>query len=162
MHINDPHTGMIAIGAASATVVGPNGWLCDGLATVLMWWEKTGLSALASLNWWVMRSLLLVDMKIVRGASKVTLMKKRLSIFVALLVGFVGLGLTPAYAIDERVIDVVEVTWAGAPAPAGDAKKVASVIDTEVNADWRKYTTCLLYTSPSPRDRQKSRMPSSA
>ena len=25
-----------------------------------------------------------------------------------------------------------------------------------------KYRTCLLYTSPSPRDRQKSRMPSSA
>ena len=25
-----------------------------------------------------------------------------------------------------------------------------------------QYTTCLLYTSPSPRDRQKSRMPSSA
>ena len=24
------------------------------------------------------------------------------------------------------------------------------------------YRTCLLYTSPSPRDRQKSRMPSSA
>ena len=24
------------------------------------------------------------------------------------------------------------------------------------------YTICLLYTSPSPRDRQKSRMPSSA
>ena len=26
----------------------------------------------------------------------------------------------------------------------------------------RHYETCLLYTSPSPRDRQKSRMPSSA
>ena len=26
----------------------------------------------------------------------------------------------------------------------------------------RKLLTCLLYTSPSPRDRQKSRMPSSA
>ena len=26
----------------------------------------------------------------------------------------------------------------------------------------KKYTNCLLYTSPSPRDRQKSRMPSSA
>ena len=26
----------------------------------------------------------------------------------------------------------------------------------------KEYTTCLLYTSPSPRDRQKSRMPSSA
>ena len=25
-----------------------------------------------------------------------------------------------------------------------------------------RYTNCLLYTSPSPRDRQKSRMPSSA
>ena len=27
---------------------------------------------------------------------------------------------------------------------------------------WHKGGTCLLYTSPSPRDRQKSRMPSSA
>jgi len=35
-HINDPYTGMIAIGAASATVVGPEGWLCDALATALM------------------------------------------------------------------------------------------------------------------------------
>ena len=31
---------------------------------------------------------------------------------------------------------------------------------TLVNAE--RYITCLLYTSPSPRDRQKSRMPSSA
>ena len=28
--------------------------------------------------------------------------------------------------------------------------------------DWDATMTCLLYTSPSPRDRQKSRMPSSA
>jgi hypothetical protein len=68
-------------------------------------------------------------------------MKKRLSLFIAILFGFVGLGLSPAFAVDERVIDVVEVTWAGAEAPAGDAKKVASVIDTEVNADWKKFTT---------------------
>ena len=27
---------------------------------------------------------------------------------------------------------------------------------------WQVFITCLLYTSPSPRDRQKSRMPSSA
>ena len=26
----------------------------------------------------------------------------------------------------------------------------------------KQYNSCLLYTSPSPRDRQKSRMPSSA
>jgi len=68
-------------------------------------------------------------------------MKKRLSIFVAILVGFVGLGLTPALAIDERVIDVVSVTWAGAVAPAGDVNVVAKAIDTEVNADWKKFTT---------------------
>ena len=30
------------------------------------------------------------------------------------------------------------------------------------NAAYGANTTCLLYTSPSPRDRQKSRMPSSA
>ena len=37
---------------------------------------------------------------------------------------------------------------------------------TEDNPDWlRDYSdpsTCLLYTSPSPRDRTRSRMPSSA
>ena len=28
--------------------------------------------------------------------------------------------------------------------------------------DWNRYWLCLLYTSPSPRDRTRSRMPSSA
>ena len=35
-HINDPHSGMIAIGAKSATVIGPNGAIADALATALM------------------------------------------------------------------------------------------------------------------------------
>ena len=35
-HIHDPFNGLIAIGAKSATVVGPMGWLCDALATALM------------------------------------------------------------------------------------------------------------------------------
>ena len=30
------------------------------------------------------------------------------------------------------------------------------------NTEYTQHTHCLLYTSPSPRDRQKSRMPSSA
>jgi len=34
--INGPYTGMIAIGAKSATVVRPQRWLCDVLATALM------------------------------------------------------------------------------------------------------------------------------
>ena len=32
----------------------------------------------------------------------------------------------------------------------------------ELSLDFSVITICLLYTSPSPRDRQKSRMPSSA
>jgi hypothetical protein len=80
-------------------------------------------------------------MKILRGASKVTPVKKRFSLFIAILFGFVGLGLSPALAVDERVIDVVAVTWAGAGAPAGDANEVAQVINSEVNSDWKKFTT---------------------
>ena len=67
--------------------------------------------------------------------------RKATTFVLALVFGFISLGLTPAYAIDERVIDVVEVTWAGAAAPAGNAAAIAKVIDTEVNADWKKFTT---------------------
>lgn len=35
-HIKDPHTGLIAIGARSATVSGPDGGLADALATALV------------------------------------------------------------------------------------------------------------------------------
>ena len=59
----------------------------------------------------------------------------------AAVFAFVSIGLAPAYAVDERLIDVVEVTWAGAAAPAGNAAAVAKVIDTEVNADWKLFTT---------------------
>jgi hypothetical protein len=68
-------------------------------------------------------------------------LRNRLTLIFAAVFGFVSLGLAPAYALDERVIDVVEVTWNGAPAPRGDSKVVAEVIDKEVNADWKKYTT---------------------
>ena len=43
--------------------------------------------------------------------------------------------------------------------------KIKSVLRINVNCTHEtdgKTTPCLLYTSPSPRDRQKSRMPSSA
>ena len=35
-HITDPHTGLIAIGARSASVIGPDGAITDALATALM------------------------------------------------------------------------------------------------------------------------------
>ena len=34
--------------------------------------------------------------------------------------------------------------------------------ELQINLKQASYYVCLLYTSPSPRDRQKSRMPSSA
>ena len=39
---------------------------------------------------------------------------------------------------------------------------ISRVNDLEAKAFSHQGTACLLYTSPSPRDRQKSRMPSSA
>ncbi|CAB4774476.1 unannotated protein [freshwater metagenome] len=74
-------------------------------------------------------------------ASTVAPMRKPLSTLIALIVGFVGLGLSPALAVDERVIDVVAVTWPGAPVLPGDASEIARLINTEVSADWKKFTT---------------------
>ena len=48
--------------------------------------------------------------------------------------------------------------------PLSDGDTISSEIDGGLSELLEKATpiTCLLYTSPSPRDRQKSRMPSSA
>jgi len=68
-------------------------------------------------------------------------MRKRVSIFLAIVFAFVSLGLAPAYAVDERVIDVVAVTWNGAATALSNPKTIGGVIDTEVNANWKKFTT---------------------
>ena len=39
---------------------------------------------------------------------------------------------------------------------------VAAILAAQFSEFWFHSQPCLLYTSPSPRDRQKSRMPSSA
>ena len=49
-----------------------------------------------------------------------------------------------------------------APDEAGDATNGDGTADRAVAFRKRLVELCLLYTSPSPRDRQKSRMPSSA
>ena len=44
----------------------------------------------------------------------------------------------------------------------GDNKTVSDPIVVYIGERKGQFCFCLLYTSPSPRDRQKSRMPSSA
>jgi hypothetical protein len=68
-------------------------------------------------------------------------MRKKLSISLVIVFATASWGLTPAYAVDERVIDVVAVTWNGAATALSNPATIAGVIDTEVNADWKKFTT---------------------
>ena len=77
----------------------------------------------------------------VAGAFKVAHVKSRVSSLLVLVFAFVSIGLSPAFAVDERVIDIVEVTWPGAVAPVANASAMAEVIDTEVNTDWKIFTT---------------------
>ena len=62
-------------------------------------------------------------------------------------------------ALAKRLIPCLDVD-------AGRVVKGVNFVDIKDAGDpveaARRYGDCLLYTSPSPRDRQKSRMPSSA
>ena len=49
-----------------------------------------------------------------------------------------------------------------AAAPAEQQRKQLTVLFADVSGFTALSETCLLYTSPSPRDRTRSRMPSSA
>jgi len=75
-----------------------------------------------------------------QGSGTLTSKYKRVTLFFTVVFAFVSLGLTPAFAADERVIDIVTVTWNGAGALAGSAQDVSKVVDQEVNADWIKFT----------------------
>ena len=65
---------------------------------------------------------------------------KRISLILAAVFAFVSVGLTPAIAADERVIDIVTVTWPGSIPLPGDAQFISEAINTNVNADWIKFT----------------------
>lgn len=66
---------------------------------------------------------------------------KRIAFLVATVFGFGSLGLTPALAVDERIIDIVSVSWSGsAPLPA-TVDQLAVIVDTEVNPSWKTFTT---------------------
>ena len=69
------------------------------------------------------------------------------TVILLILVGLVGLSVA---------LWLLRQLWAVINTP------VAIAIVLAVLGVFLHFTTCLLYTSPSPRDRQKSRMPSSA
>ena len=71
-------------------------------------------------------------------------------------------GSTQLQHIRWRQFDRVEVRFKG---HKGDQEQIGSVrvrIRTEVRGSKSSFRDCLLYTSPSPRDKRQSRMPSSA
>ena len=61
----------------------------------------------------------------------------------------------PAFAPGDTVIVQVKVK-------EGDRQRLQAFEGVVIAKRNRGLNSCLLYTSPSPRDRQKSRMPSSA
>ena len=60
------------------------------------------------------------------------------------------------------IASAVVLTACSSTPPAGPGALDLSSQSTAKAANAEGANTCLLYTSPSPRDRQKSRMPSSA
>ena len=62
-----------------------------------------------------------------------------------------------AHPSDDEVRQEYDHIWS----LLGD-RQIEELIDLPLMEDAGSLMTCLLYTSPSPRDRQKSRMPSSA
>ena len=66
--------------------------------------------------------------------------------------------------VDDQVANVVmaQLLHLDSEDPEQDINLYINSPGGSVSAGLAIYDTCLLYTSPSPRDRQKSRMPSSA
>ena len=62
----------------------------------------------------------------------------------------------------EEVAKSTGCSIASSPEDAINAGDVDAVLIASATPTHTQFITCLLYTSPSPRDRQKSRMPSSA
>ena len=63
-------------------------------------------------------------------------------------------------AESRDAVDALHAAGAQVVMITGDAQAVAETVATELGID--RVFACLLYTSPSPRDRTRSRMPSSA
>ena len=70
---------------------------------------------------------------------------------------------TALEATKPRLVkDTKELAKVAKTQTADDLKRLMHISDNLANLNAERFKACLLYTSPSPRDRQKSRMPSSA
>ena len=94
-------------------------------------------------------------------------------LFIGLFVGLMILSLTGCHdkALEEATVAVAAYNDAAESynadiMPYNEAcsqiEQVVSNLDAVIDEAQTVINACLLYTSPSPRDRQKSRMPSSA
>ena len=71
------------------------------------------------------------------------------------------------YLQSYKLFENIHDRWEQESIEREDIKEFAetlfvNLLDDEFTVDTDVIYSCLLYTSPSPRDRQKSRMPSSA
>ena len=64
--------------------------------------------------------------------------------------------------IDALIFDLDNTLWEVEPVILRAEERLAEFLAQSYPRVLERHTLCLLYTSPSPRDRQKSRMPSSA
>ena len=86
-------------------------------------------------------------------------MSAKLKSILAFAVLTMSLG-TLSSAQAGKLLTVPDLDWTGAIVTE---RTIQYVLENEMGYKFKRPTMpCLLYTSPSPRDRQKSRMPSSA
>ena len=55
---------------------------------------------------------------------------------IALIASLLLLPISPVQAVENRIIDVVAITWAGAPTPSVTVNDVKSAIQNEVSTRW--------------------------
>ena len=79
----------------------------------------------------------------------------------------IGAAIAQAFVKEGAHVILTDINFNDVKAEADRLGSRALKLDVGLEKDWLNAETkypniCLLYTSPSPRDRQKSRMPSSA
>ena len=99
-------------------------------------------------------SIISTDMAKAKEIHKTNIREARTPLLAALDVEF-----QKAQETSASTTDIVAKKQALRDAPA-DSSIDAVINEDQLKAQWN--TSCLLYTSPSPRDHRRSRMPSSA